>query len=283
MDASLTVNCIQPPYRARRLLGLGLFFVTIGAVLVLYASMIPIFTDAGAPNRISDELGKAEQDIYTHWQPGSVDNERFDSLNREWHARMRAYETPHKMLFDLGVGLLALGAGLVGSFRFIGRYYRETEAQRAAALIRIWFWLWAIKIPASFLFYLSKGLRNDYPPWADSIAIAIFGEWVFTVVGWGSTRMILRRLLRRRMLVAPLQFNHRPESVLAWARAIFISMWIGWLALSVITGVPEGDFGLVFPCVIASVLLCLVLVAPEVSNEAGGQFKPAEVDTPDGV
>ncbi len=263
MDGRPAVNCTQLPRRARRLLWPGIFFVVVGAVLILYASTMPVFTEAGAPNRVQDELRGELDEIYTQAQTAQIDDGRFDQLTQEWYARMDAYETPHKSLFDLGVGLLALGAGLVASFQFVRCYHQNERYRDVGFFLRIWFWLWAIQIPFSFLYFSVKILRNDSPGWSDSIAIPIFNGWVFTIVGWAVTRMILRRLLRRRVLVAPPQLNLRPQSLRAWGRTIFVSFWICLLALCVVGAVPEGDFGTVFPCMVAGVLLCLVLIAPE--------------------
>jgi hypothetical protein len=245
---------------------------------------MPVYTDAGAWDRVQDELqGAMEAATHTGPQIDRIDSGQFDRVAQEWYVRMGAYETPHKRLSDLGMGLFALGAGLVVGFRFIVRYYRDAKYRTAAAFLKIWFWLWAIKIPSSFLYFFWKAWRKDYPTWSESIMIPIFEEGVFAVVGWGVTTVILWLLLRRRVLAVPLQLDLRPQSLLAWARAIFISLWIGLLVLSVIAGAPEGDFGLVFPCMIAGVLLSLVLVAPTVIDAASEEPKTGKIDTLVGI
>jgi hypothetical protein len=72
-------------------------FIAIGAGLIGYAETFPVYSDASAPERISKQLRTLPND-----------KARFS----QWHSQLSAYETPHKRLFDWGVGLIAAGIGL---------------------------------------------------------------------------------------------------------------------------------------------------------------------------
>src|SRR5262245_27463720 len=71
--------------------------VVDGIGLIGYAMTLPFYADPSAPLRLSDELKDAPRET------------RF----KEWHSRLRTFETPRKKLSDWGRGLLAAGAGLL--------------------------------------------------------------------------------------------------------------------------------------------------------------------------
>jgi len=67
-----------------------------GVALVIASLSMPVYTDPEAPSRISMALSEAPREV------------RF----KEWYLQLKAFETPHKSISDLGRGVIASGIGL---------------------------------------------------------------------------------------------------------------------------------------------------------------------------
>jgi hypothetical protein len=76
------------------------------------------------------------------------------------------------------------------------------------------------------------------------------------------TSIFLRLLLVGRSIPATIHIC-RPSSAFGWFRAAFIGGWLALLAACIISGVPNGDEGMVLTSTIAPVILLIILSAPE--------------------
>lgn len=226
----------------------GLFLV--GASLVLYAATLPVYTDTQAPERLSSELEKV------------VPEER---QFEEWCSRLRAFETPHKKISDLGRGLVAAGAGLLLAGG-IWCLYRKTEGPwTVPAIFILWVGLWLLRIPLSIWYYWLRQERFDYPTWGDSVAIPIYQETISWIGDAIITSGILGILLIGHPLPRRIQFVI-PSSILGWIRAAFLIFWLVVLCLEIIFGIPNGDEGMVLASIGASVILLVFLAAKQARN-----------------
>ncbi|HEY5792269.1 MAG TPA: hypothetical protein VIS74_03160, partial [Chthoniobacterales bacterium] len=90
----------------------------IGAGLIGYSFTLPFYTDPAAPSRLSSEL-----------HPGQI---------AEWYARLAAYETPRKALFNWGQGLLSLGLAIGTAIGVLGLYLRNPRFRNAEAFFIGW-------------------------------------------------------------------------------------------------------------------------------------------------
>ena len=220
-----------------------------GANLIRQARTLPVYTDPAAPEHLSAELAS---------QPREV---RF----REWYARLETYETPHKKLDDLGHGLCAAGVGFLLAGGVWSLYHRFRRLRTTWAVLLLWFVFWGLRIPLSIWYYYVRELRFDYPTWGDSIAIPVFSECIAWGVGGVLTTLVLARLLVRHPLPDRIRLVW-PRSVRSWCRAGLLVAWIGFLAVCIIPGVPDGDAGSVLPLLPAMVILLAVLAATETAR-----------------
>ena len=229
-----------------------LMLYLLGAGLVWYACTLPVYTDSSAPERISNELYSGHE---------SLDAKTSEARFAEWFSRLHAYETPHKRLFDLGTGLVALAIAITWAIAMISRYLRLEKQRTLTAFQRIWTCLWLIRVPGAFWFYTVRLLRRDYPWWGDSIMIGIvFDSFEYLIDGL-ATLVLLMLLLRNRVLPAEITFT-RPSSPFEWFRIVAITAWIVVLLYLATIGIPEGNAGQVISCFLASIILLIALVAP---------------------
>jgi len=165
----------------RWLISISIVLILAGASLVIYATTLPVYTDAAAPERLSNELEAKPRET------------RF----KEWYSRLRTYETPHKKLSDFGRGLCAAGAGLLLASGVWVLYHRSPRMRTTWAVLILWLALWAMRIPFSMWYHGVRQQRFDYPVWGDSIAIPVFSESLTWIVGALISSFVLALLLIR--------------------------------------------------------------------------------------
>lgn len=243
---------------AKRVLPTAAALLLVGIILAGYAATLPVYTDSEAPRRICQELLDAMESS----EPGQKLSS--EEASSQWHIRLHAFETPHKRLADLGVGLIGCGAGLLAAWSLLCRYQRHPEERRPRFLLNAWYLCWAIRFPATPVYYLARLQREDYPAWADSIAIPVFSEWVTWLFGCLLTSLVLRQFLRERSLPASPRFV-KPATARAWCRTGLIGLWIALLVFLAIINIPCGDAGAELACIPAALVLLIVLMAPRVA------------------
>lgn len=230
----------------RWFIGAAFLLLVAGVGCILHAQSYPIYSDPDAPGRISEELSSLPRDT------------RF----KEWYSRLRAVETPHKRLSDLGRGLCAAGVGLLSASAFWRLYHRWARMRGWGVILTVWCALWLIRIPLTLWYYGLRQQRFDYPVWGDSIGAPVFSESFAWLIAAVVTSIVLHLLLIRRTLPSVIHFA-RPSSPYGWFRAIVIGCWLAVLGICVFSGVPDGDEGVVLSSIMASVILLAILSAPE--------------------
>ncbi len=236
---------------------LALLSVIAGVCLVAYANTLPLYTDWEARDQLSSNLRDLDRDT------------RF----KEWYLQLSALETPHKKWADLGRGLAAAGLGLMALLALIAGYNRHAWIRKAGTLFLLWFALWLVRIPLTYWFYQYRSLRGDYPSWGDTIIIPIASEVMSWVMGAFVFSFILMFLLSQHALPERLFHFPKPRSLWGWTRAVIISLWLMLNALLIYEGIPYGDEGTVFSCLVASAILAIILAA----NPAIQPGSPPEV------
>lgn len=231
----------------RKLIALVALLLLTGLALLAYAETFPIYWDASAPEKLSDQLEKS-------LSPQS--HSRFD----QWYARLPLYESPHKKLSDWGRGLIAAGLGMTGACGILWLHHRLRGHGGTIAILALWIALWLIRIPFSIWYYGVRQERFDYPIWGDSIGIPIYEESSAWILGAIISSIILGLLLLRHPLPPQIQFS-KPGTPLAWIRSVFLILWLVVLGLAVITGIPDGDEGMVISCTGAFAIILIFLSA----------------------
>ena len=230
----------------------SLVLILAGASLLIYSTRWPIYTDQNAPERLSIQLNPK----------GNLKAGESDARYKEWFSKLRTYETPRKRLSDLGRGVCASGFGLLIASGVWVIYHRSAWMRTTKAIFILWLILWAVRFPLTIWYYGLREQRFDYPIWADSIAIAIFKDWVAWAIGVAITSLVLAVLLKGYKFSDRIHLL-RPKSVLGWFRATLLVLWIASLAGSLIYDLPDGDEGAVLTSIIASVVLLAFLSADE--------------------
>lgn len=231
--------------RNLRLVGIAL--VLIGAGLISYALTLPIYTDETAPARLSQEL-----------HPGQI---------REWYAQLATFETPHKRLFNWGQGIGALGVSVIAAIAVLRLYLRNARLRNFEGFLIGWNILWLLHFPATIYFYGLRQAWFEYPAWSDTISIAITRDFAAWIVGALVSSLLLLPFFYRYTLPAQLQ-RPRPDSLLARTRLGLLGLWEMVLIFSVVMAIPDGDLGMIVPCVLAAALLLLLICAEPTSKSA---------------
>jgi hypothetical protein len=250
----------------RWLIAIALVFMMLGGGAVLHSTRFPVYTDPKAPGRLSIELESLPRET------------RF----KEWYTRLRAYETPHKRIADTGRGVLSAGIGLFAAAGLWSLYHRWPPTRTFRVLVLIWSLLWLVRIPLSFWYHSVRSARFDYPTWGDSIAIGIFSESFTWIVGAALSSLVLGLLLIRYPLPPNIRIR-RPRSVHGWLRAIFLASWLVILGVCVIEGISDGNEGMVFTGIVASVILMAFSSAQATSrpDESTASLPSPLPDNPD--
>ena len=235
---------------------LAAILITIAGVgCLVHAHSFPVYLHPRDPGRLSRELAPSHSRVAKRISRETQFN--------EWYSRLALMETPHKRWADLGRGLCAAGVGLLGAI-FVWKAYHGAPWMRSeGAIYALWMGLWLVQIPLIAWYYQLRQARFDFPVWGDDVAIPILSRSIACILGGFLSSFILGLFLHRRKLPSFVRIV-RPMSAVDWVRAVFLALWIVVLAARVFSGIPDGQMGPVFVCTIASVVLLIVLSAPEI-------------------
>jgi hypothetical protein len=168
--------------------------------------------------------------------------------------------TPQARRFDFGTGLASVSASLIALLVLTGSW--SVQRIRALRTLRsrwrvfllsnlTWFYF----IWAGMRFLVLQAQRDEFPPWADSIAIPMLGMKMFFVVGLVVINLGLVVYLHGAKLPVPMWAG--PRTVRAWGLNVGIVLGLVACMWAVFDTVRHGD---VFtpPAVVAVIYLLLV-------------------------
>lgn len=230
-----------------------------GIVCLKRAREFPVYTDMLAPSRLSMELRDHPRD------------KKFP----EWEKRLSTYETPHKRLYDLGCGLLGLGAGTLLSLGICGCYSKVSAIRRARFVIVTWICLWVLPALFSPWYYSVRQKRFDYPTWGDSTSIGTFLSWFAVGLGCVIFGAIAKTLMIGHQLSPNLR-PCRPRGFWGWLRGLLLALWIVMLLKSVIPSVEDGNVGRILFAVGSLPLMFAMLSAEPRREKADGSASITE-------
>lgn len=155
---------------------------------------------------------------------------------------------------------MALALGVLLSFG-IGIFYRASLGLPRWIIFAIsWLALWALKVPLTIWYYGVRQRRFDYPVWGDSTGIPIALETMTWIAGAIISGIAILILMCGHSFSSMLQ-PPKPQGILQWTRTLIVACWLILLAVSIISGVWDGNEGMVIPCMGAIPLLLAVLGA----------------------
>lgn len=216
----------------------------LGAVLWGIGASYPVYSDARAPERLSQELQDKPRDV------------RF----REWYSQLPTFETPHKRLTDLGRGFLAAGIAEIACLVITSLWSHFQGRWRYALFCIGWLVLWGLKVPLSAWYYGVRQKRFDFPVWGDSTAIPVMSETFTWIIGAAVTLPLALLMMKGRTFPSVVQFI-RPHSILAWIRFSTVIIWLLFLVVCIISGISDGDEGMTISCLAAVPFLLYIASA----------------------
>lgn len=218
-----------------------LFIFMIGVGLLLYSFAIPYYKDQKVVEALSYDSYDMDKDEY--YMQGS---------------RLR---TGNIMFMDLGTGVLLVS---VVSFLFLWR-----------SKIKVFFDFMSLKtmnrfmvfissniallfiIPGTFWYYTFRGMRGDYPPFADSIGISIYSQTSFILFSFIPLNILLLLTTIRTNLPTNIfvKADDCNKSVVFWELLFGLGILVNSLFL--VSFVVDGDH----ISILVSLFFCYILLS----------------------
>jgi hypothetical protein len=212
-------------------ISVGIFLFLIGFVLMALSFGYPRYTDAEAVRK----LNNAEPTGATPAQE-----------IRNYYREIAKYQTPKNRLFDLSTGLMFLALSWAGWLWFcrVRRFadFREIETPKSKQVVFLLANIaWLLLIPAGFVYYARTMIRGDYPWFADSIAIPIFGTTISCLILLVFINLFWNFVLKNAVLPNKLWVRPRGHRTQYWVWLAVICLLMLFPVYSLIDAVKSGD------------------------------------------
>lgn len=149
------------------------------------------------------------QAVMTWDPPQEMSGPAFDAYYQRWSDALKSVRTQKWLYKDAGAAMIVFAVSLAAALILFGIRTGD-DVKRLKTPRRRWeIWLLAsagwLGYMASAVVALFQGFdRSEFPPWADSLFIPIFGIAVVTAVGWVVLSAVALLVLRRAALPASL-------------------------------------------------------------------------------
>jgi len=162
----------------------------------------------------------------------------------QWYAGIKKFETPRKLLDDLGSGLVVFSM-ILGILFLVSKFpLAGAKTPRWKWFFLVLFWgMLAVQTPLSILYHELRFYRLEYPWWADSIIISIFRIFAFSVIFGILGTLAFLFFLAFSKFPAPLWIWSRRHNYFSWIVSIFFALPIALLLLLLPFTVRDGAFG----------------------------------------
>lgn len=180
------------------LLILCLALAVSGGELVRQSLAMPQWTDE-----------EKAQEVMTWDPPQEMSGPAFDAYYQRWSDALKAVRTQKWLYKDAGAAMIAFAVMLAAALLLFGIRTVE-DVRRLQTPRRRWeIWLLAsvgwLGYMASAVVALFQGFdRSEFPPWADSLLVPIFGIAAVAAIGWVILSLVTWLVLRHAALPAGL-------------------------------------------------------------------------------
>lgn len=180
------------------LLILCLALVVGGGELVRQSLAMPQWTDE-----------EKAQEVMTWDPPQEMSGPAFDAYYQRWSDALKSVRTQKWLYKDAGAAMMAFAVMLAAALFLFG--IRDGDDVRALKTPRRKWEIWLIA-SAGWIGYMASAIvalfqgfeRSEFPPWADSLLVPIFGIVVVAAVGWAVLSIVGWLVLRHAALPAGL-------------------------------------------------------------------------------
>jgi hypothetical protein len=240
--------------------------IVIGVFTVAYGSRFPEYNDPNWEARLNDQSWFNSLTGPTI-PPGSV-----QTLADRWYALQAQLRTPRDTCEDLGSGIVALGIAIAGIFlvkrvRTFGELADMSTPKTHLRFFLLAALTWLSFVPAEWCFYFYTAARDDYPPFADAIFIAMAGETFFGFVILPIVLFGVWIAIHNKDLPLPLWHG----SVFGGFRIVNLGIWLALILAALVTfmGIISRP-----PIVLSCVFTIYLLLSGKAAAQAGNRIAP---------
>jgi hypothetical protein len=201
---------------------LSLALIGVGSLFVTHSMMVPEWTDK---SRAMETIS---------WPPPDAGQDR--AYDERWHTTMDSLRTAKWPQFDAGSGLVALGFSLAATIYLLG--IRKLSDMKHLKTPRHGWAIYAIAILAwgsfwgqSIIWLYQDYRRWQFPTWADSLAIPLYGITSAALLGWFLLTLLLCLFVLRRAEL--------PADLWIWRKGAYIKNW-GSVLLTALSLIVPG-------------------------------------------
>ena len=219
-----------------------LIIFIIGVGLLSYSFTIPYYKDQEAANVLLDDY--------------------YDNMDRkEYYIQESELRTNKIVYMDLGAGLLLVS---IASFLFLwrGRFEEFSDFKSLKTMNRFMVFISSniallFIIPGTFWYYTFRGMRGDYPPFADSIGISIYSQTSFILFSFIPLNILLLLTTIRTNLPTNIfvKADDCNKSVVFWELLFGLGILVNSLFL--VSFVVDGDH----ISILVSLFFCYILLS----------------------
>lgn len=206
-----------------RLITIVTFIIGLG--LFLYALTLPYYSNQ-----------KAADDLQ---------NNAFDINKQEYYQQEAALRTSKVTFMDLGAGI-AIASGTILLFLVFTKVKTFQDFKNNKTLTKTGTLIsanlvWLILLPGTYWYYIFRGARGDYPPFADSIGIPLMTQipfYLFLLIPLNIFMLLttIKANLPTRLFTKPEKYN---KTTVLWE--IFFAFWLLINILCLVGFITDGD------------------------------------------
>lgn len=204
---------------------IAILTLIIGLGLFTYSLTLPYYNDQNAADNLRNNSSSIDKQSY--------------------YKREAELRTSKRTFMDVGAGI-AIASGAILFFLFYTNTKTFSDFKQIKTLNK-WSLLlsanivWLFLIPGTFLYYIFRGMRGDYPPFADSVAIPIYSQlpvFLFLLIPLNMFILFTTRgtKLPTNLFVKAGVYN---RSALFWE--LFFGFWLLVNLFCFVTFVTDGD------------------------------------------
>ncbi|MDR3272008.1 MAG: hypothetical protein LBT29_00795 [Flavobacteriaceae bacterium] len=221
-----------------------------GIVLLFYSLTIPKYSDDNKYQELTDRF---------YQEPLSKD---------AYYQEIAKITTNKTFIMDFGNGIVSFSL-ICFVFLFISKInkwgdFKNIKTQNKLGIFIMSNIAWLLMIPGTFLYYYYRGVRGDYPPFADSIGIPILQQITFVLLMLVPLNLFLLVSLKKSKLPTCLfvRLSIYKKTHILWE--ILFDIFLLLNTISLILFIADGDY--IYSCKYVLYLITNVIVCRNIAR-----------------